>query len=253
MARTLRKVSPTGCYHVMARGINRQEIFMADAEKSEYLKRLQSVRLGVGIGLYAWCLMDNHVHLLLAEPEAEGSLAKLMLKLNSGYAAWYNRRHKRIGTLFQERYRSETITGNEQLLTVARYIHQNPMKIGRSISYWTSYDDYLSGTGITDTDAVLSLFAAETRTARRLFSDFMKDDCHIQDERLRFEVTQQERAEQRIEASIDDILGQGKARRLIHLAKPQRNEQLRRLKDAGFSLRQIEDATGISRNVVARA
>jgi REP element-mobilizing transposase RayT len=237
----------------MVRGINRQEIFMADAEKSEYLKRLQSIRLDSDVRLYAYCLMDNHAHLLLAEAEEGESLPKLMLKLNSGYAVWYNRRHKRLGTLFQERYRSEVITSNEHLLAVARYIHQNPMKIGRSISHWTSYADYLSGEGITDTDIILSFFAAEVPAARKLFSDFMKDDCPIEDERLRLDLIEQERADRHTETSVDEVLGQGNARRLICLAKPQRNEQLRRLKNAGFSLRQIESATGISRSVIARA
>jgi REP element-mobilizing transposase RayT len=226
---------------------------MTDAEKFEYLKRLQSIRLDSDIRLYAYCLMDNHAHLLLAEAEEGESLPKLMLKLNSGYAAWYNRRHKRLGTLFQERYRSEVIMNNEHLLVVARYIHQNPMKIGRSISYWTSYGDYLSGEGITDTEPVLSFFAANTPVARELFSDFMKDDHFIEDARLRLDLIGQERVEWRTETSVDDILGQGNARSLIRLARPQRNEQLRRLKDAGLSLRQIESATGISRNVIARA
>ena len=251
MTRVLREVSPTGAYHIMVRGINKQEVFMSSDEKAEYLGRLDSSKQEYSTLLLAFAMMDNHAHLLVVEPEEAPSISSLMLKLNSGYASWYNRRHGRIGPLFQERFRSEAIMDDSHLLAVVRYIHQNPMKIGRSVSYWTSYDDYLNGSGITDTEYVLSMFCSDIPAARKGFSEFVTSEeemQHIFDSPIR-----QRNTERQVMKLVEEIVGEGKARALIYLETASRNEHLRRLKKAGLSVRQIESATGISKSVISRA
>jgi REP element-mobilizing transposase RayT len=252
MTRTLREISPTGAYHVMVRGINKQAIFMADFEKSEYLRRLRVIRNENPIRIFAYCIMDNHAHLLIDEGENTGLLSRCMLSVNCGYAGWYNRRRKRLGPLFQERYRSEVIRDNAHLLAVARYIHQNPVRIGRSIRYWTSHDDYLRGDGITDTELILSLFASDVSLARECFAAFMETDERAESAEPHLEHSERERESRSASAVIDGILGSGQAKKLIRLDLPRRNERLKKLKGAGLSLRQIEIATGISKSVIAR-
>jgi len=235
----------------MVRGINKQAIFLASDEKKEYLRRLSNLKQQLSIELLSFCIMDNHAHLLLFEPNDDTSLSKLMLRLNSGYAGWYNRRHGRIGPLFQDRFCSEVIQSDSQLLAVVRYIHQNPMKIGRSVAHWTSYHDYLNGTGITDTVFVLSMFDESPERARQAFADFVtREKEEYPDFVNSIEPTKTDR--QALEL-IESVVGQNRARTLIRLDKKQRNDQLRKLKDKGLTVRQLESATGISRSVIARA
>jgi len=251
MTRVPREISPTGAYHIMVRGINKQEILMSSDEKTEYLQRLFFLKQEYLILLCAYAIMDNHAHFLLIEQGDEAALAKLMLRLNSGYASWYNHRHGRIGTLFQERYCSEVIHNDSQLLTVVRYIHQNPVKIGRSVSYWTSYNDYLNDSGITDTELVLSMFSPEQAIARKRFSEFVEEENELQvsfDEQKRLRNT-----DKKIIDIAESIVGKGKVRSLIYLDTENRNEQLKRLKKSGLTVRQIEKTTGISKSVVSRA
>jgi len=235
----------------MVRGINKQEIFLSTDEKAEYLKRLGDLKQQTGIKILSYSIMDNHTHILLFEPNDESSISKLMHRLNCGYANWYNRKHGRIGPLFQDRFRSEAIQDDSQLLSVVRYIHQNPMKIGRPVSHWTSYNDYLSRSGITDTGLVLSMFNTDSDRACRDFIKFVRIEKEIYQGFI--EPLQQTKTDMQIIKLVEEVVGQGKARTLIRLDKVNRDIQVRRLKEAGFSLRQIVKATGISKSVIARA
>jgi len=235
----------------MIRGINKQGIFFSANEKEEYLHRLGDIKEQTSVDLFSFCIMDNHAHLLLFEPNNKSSISKLMLRLNCGYANWYNRRHGRVGPLFQDRFCREVINSNAQLLSVVRYIHQNPMMIGRPIYYWTSYNDYLFSSGITDTKLVLSLFNTDIDKARKDFADFVsgeKDEYQGFNEPLLHTMT-----DELAFKLVEEVVGQGMASKLIHLDKVNRDEELRRLKERGLSLRQIAKTTGISKSVIARA
>ena len=107
MPRQARKESGTGIYHVMLRGINRQDIF----EEQE-----------------AYCLMSNHVHLLLRERTESISIS--LKHLTVSYAAYYNKCYQRVGHLFQDRFKSEPVNDIEYFVTLLRYVHQNPVKAG---------------------------------------------------------------------------------------------------------------------------
>lgn len=117
-------------YHVMARGVGRMLLFEDDADRSRYLSFLDDALSRHDLDVLAWCLMDNHIHLLV-----RGQLervAKVMQLAGRSYALYFNRRHDHVGHLFQGRYASKPIEGNEHLLTVVRYIHQNPIESGAS-------------------------------------------------------------------------------------------------------------------------
>ena len=128
LARTERVRSSTGIYHVIQRGINRQVIFHEDEDFLRYLSTLERAKRECGCELYGYCLMSNHIHLLIREHSDIFTISNLIKKIASSYVHWYNRKYQRTGHLFEERFKSEVVEDDQYLLTVIRYIHQNPTK-----------------------------------------------------------------------------------------------------------------------------
>lgn len=145
MARQARKKSATGIYHIMLRGIDGREIFLDTEDKKVFLNKLFKAKENVNFKLYGYCLMDNHVHLLMEESEEIGTSIK---RITVGYVHWYNNKYARTGHLFQNRYLSEPVESEKYLLAVLRYIHQNPQKamlVKQAKDYlWSSYIEYLA-------------------------------------------------------------------------------------------------------------
>ena len=163
MPRQARKKSISNIYHAMLRGINRQVVFNCDADKYHFMKVLQECKEVSGFKLHAFCLMSNHIHLLI-EP-AEEPLEIIFKRIGSRYAVWYNRKYQRAGHLFQDRFRSENVETDQYYMTVLRYILQNPMKAGMESKpgnyRWSSYLAYEKGNGsITDTQFAAKLFGS---------------------------------------------------------------------------------------------
>lgn len=161
MPRQARTKSASNIYHVILRGVNRQAIFDCDADKKHFMTLLKECKEVSGFRLHAFCLMTNHVHLLI-EP-LEESLDLIFKRIGSRYVVWYNRKYQRAGHLFQDRFRSENVETDQYYMTVLRYIIQNPMKAGmesRPGSYrWSSYFAYEKGGGtVTDTQFAEKLF-----------------------------------------------------------------------------------------------
>lgn len=126
MPRHNRQKSSSGVYHVMMRGINREPIFHDDDDRRHFLGFLIRARLLDAFDLYAYCLMINHVHLLIHERSDD--ISRTMKRINSRYAGWHNRKYDRVGPLFQGRFKSLNVEDDRYLLSVLRYIHLNPVK-----------------------------------------------------------------------------------------------------------------------------
>ncbi|MFA9558176.1 transposase [Evansella sp. AB-rgal1] len=107
MPRQARIKSSTGVYHVIFRGANRQEIFHDDADCSKFLRTVDKYRLLVGMQVFGWCLMSNHVHLLVKEGEEDISVT--MKRIGVSFVAYYNLKYDTSGHLFQDRFRSECV------------------------------------------------------------------------------------------------------------------------------------------------
>ena len=116
-----------GVYHVISRGIERRDIFMDDDDRKEFISRLEQALEKTGAQCLAWCLMSNHFHLLVRT--GKQSLSDLMRKLLTGYAIYFNRKHKRHGYLYQNRYKSVLCQEDVYLLELVRYIHLNPLRV----------------------------------------------------------------------------------------------------------------------------
>lgn len=128
MPRTVRKKSSTGIYHVLARGINQQRIFEETADFESYLEVLARVKRQAPFTLFAYCLMSNHVHLLVREDMVP--LSQVLQRVGIAYAYRFNQKHDRSGHLFQDRFKSEPVEDDGYFATVVRYIHFNPVKAG---------------------------------------------------------------------------------------------------------------------------
>ena len=164
MPREARKISCSNIYHAMLRGINRQVICEEDADRRVFMMALKECKDVSGFKLHAFCLMPNHVHLLI-EPAGE-PLDLIFKRLGAKYVGWFNRKYERTGHLFQDRFRSENVEDNRYFMTVLRYILQNPMKAGMESqpgSYpWRSFLAYKKGIGsITDTQYAIDLFGSQ--------------------------------------------------------------------------------------------
>ena len=128
MPRQARLDVPGLLQHIMARGIERKEIFKDDRDRQSFLERLAMILEETQTQCYAWALIPNHFHLLLRTSLTP--LSKVMRRLMTGYAVTFNKRHKRSGHLFQNRYKSVVCEEDPYLLELIRYIHLNPLRAG---------------------------------------------------------------------------------------------------------------------------
>lgn len=128
MARRTRLVSATGMYHIILRSVNQQIIFEEPADYLKFLSVLQYCKKKYGFSVHAYCLMSNHIHLLMTiQPKVMSSVFQ---SLGSVFVHWYNLKYKRFGHLFQERYSSYPVETLSYFLNSIQYIHDNPVKAG---------------------------------------------------------------------------------------------------------------------------
>lgn len=174
MPRNARIKSKTHVYHIMLRGNNREKIFIDEEDKSRIIDTLGDKKKAGEYFLYAYCVMDNHIHLIIKE--GKDPISRIVKRLAASYSYYFNKKYKRIGHVFQERFKSENIEDESYLLAVIRYVHQNPIKpsIGTVEGYkWSSYRDYMGkGRKLTDTEDILGLFSSSHENDLKEFSRF---------------------------------------------------------------------------------
>ena len=181
MPRQARLDAPGALHHIMVRGINKTDIFTSDQDKARFLERLGENVTEGKCSIYAWVLMDNHVHLLFKS--GKHGISAVMRKLLTWYAQYFNRCHNRTGHLFQNRYKSILCDEENYLLALIRYIHLNPVRaqIVNTIEELDRYPWSGHGTIIgkskhpwMDIDTVLSQFGAKKRRAISEYRRFVK-------------------------------------------------------------------------------
>ncbi|KUP05404.1 transposase [Bacillus coahuilensis m2-6] len=248
MPRKARKKSCTGIYHVMIRGINQQMIFEEEEDKYAFLRTLAKYKDICRYELYSYCLMDNHVHLLIRE--VEEPISKVMMRISSSFVHWYNSKYARCGHLFQERFKSEVVEDSRYFLTVLRYIHQNPLKAGLSASVWeskwTSIREYVKEPDFVDTAKGLQLFSEDRKSALDQFKLFMQEDND--DQCLEYSM---KKSDSEVIEYLK-MLGVTSSE-LQQMNQKDRNVILINLRDlGGVSIRQISRVTGISKSVIEK-
>jgi len=246
MPRTAREKSQTGIYHVMLRGIDKRDIFLTEKDYKKFLRYIELAKEKSDFALLAYCLMTNHVHLLLKEGKEE--IGDSIRRIAVGYAQYHNRIHGRTGHLFQNRYQSEPVNDDSYFLVVSRYIHQNPLKAGivQNIDdyEWSSYKHYLvDKKDLVDTDFLKKYFSSIDS-----FIEFNnqenKDQCLEYKEKLRY-------TDDELKKFISKMI---EIEELPAMKIETRNKILRRIKnETGTSIRQLEKVLGIGRNVIQKA
>lgn len=180
MPRLARIDAPGALHHIIIRGIERRAIFKDRIDRTNFIKRLGMVLSETSTPCYAWVLMHNHVHLLLKTGLTP--VATLMRRLLTGYAQQFNRRHRRHGQLFQNRYKSFLCQEDAYLLELVRYIHLNPLRAGvvkdlKTLNNyaWCGHRVLMGKVSCNwqDRDYVLRLFGKREGPARRAYTAFI--------------------------------------------------------------------------------
>jgi len=180
MVRPLRLEYPGALYHVTSRGNARADIVLDDADREKFVRLLEDEVRQQGWRCYAWCLMDNHYHLLIETPEA--NLSRGMQRFNGRYTQAFNRRHHRVGHLFQGRYKAILVEKDAYLLELCRYIVLNPVRagmVGAADAWrWSSHRELLSGReegAWLASEMLLRLFSEQRVTAVQRYARFVAE------------------------------------------------------------------------------
>jgi len=247
MPRHARRKSKTGIYHVILRGTNRQIIFEDKEDNDKAIEILSKYRAICGYRLFAYCLMGNHIHLLIKTEKEDIDL--IVKRIACNYVYWYNLKYRRIGSLFQDRYKSETVESDRYLLAVLRYIHQNPLKAGlcKEISdyKYSSYGDYIKGeSGLLDLGFIYSLIDKESFVA---FSDgnYETECLDVKDSGFRINDVD-------AMAIIRKVSMCSSSAEFQQLEVGRRDFYIRKLKTERLSIRQISRLTGVNFGIVRR-
>ncbi|WP_117161223.1 transposase [Paraliobacillus sp. X-1268] len=259
MPRKARLKSASSIYHIMLRGANKQEIFHDEADCRYFLNTIKKYKIISGLSVYGWCLMNNHVHLLLKEGSEE--LSTTIKRIDVAYVYYYNCKYETNGHLFQDRFKSENVETIRYLLTVIRYIHQNPLKAGIVSKIdewrWSSLSGYLDSAiypfDLLDSDYILNYFSKNRVVAQVRFEAFNlknnKDEC-LEDlyvERRRF-------TDEEARKKIVKLLGDLEIAQVKSLPKFERDNILREVKEVKeISQRQASRILGISPNLIFKA
>ncbi len=181
MPRGARLDAPGTLHHVILRGIEKQKIVKDDNDRENFLNRMGEIALDTDTSIYAWALMTNHAHILLRSGNI--SLPTFMRRFLSSYAVSYNRRHKRYGHLFQNRYKSIICEEDPYFMELVRYIHLNPLRAdmvknlaGLDMYRWSGHSVVMNWcrNDWQDREYVLQWFSRKEGEAKRLYRAFVK-------------------------------------------------------------------------------
>lgn len=259
MSRKAREKSASGIYHIIWRGANRQEIFHDEEDCIKFLDIIEKYKKKSEMSVYAWCLMSNHVHLLLKEGKEDISIT--MKRIGVSFVLYYNWKYRTTGHLYQDRFKSENVEDTKYFLTVIRYIHHNPVKAGiiNRVDEWRwssclgYYDKNYHPGNLLDKDFILNMFSPDITIAKERFKAFNEkqnnDKCLDDGENKRKRLTDEE-----ARLKIKKFLGAIEIAQVKSLPKIKRDELLRKLKGIdGLSQRQTARILGISPNFIFKA
>lgn len=244
MPRQARRKSESGIYHIMLRGINQQQIFEDEEDGFRFLETLSKYKEQCGYEIYAYCLMGNHIHILLKE--GKENLTLVLKRIAGSYVYWYNWKYRRSGHLFQDRFKSESVEDDAYFLTVIRYIHQNPIKAGicKNIDGYkfSSYNEYINKPNLVNVDFCLGIIDKEQFIE---FNNEFNDDICLDIRDNDFRLTDDEALK-----IIWKICKCKSVSDFQKLDKIKRNYYIEKLYKHGLSIRQISRLTGLSRKIV---
>ena len=245
MPRRARNMSASNYMHIIVRGIGKQLLFEDDHDYRYYLTKLELYCMDTDVKVCAYCLMDNHVHLLV-KGEAE-SVILLMKKIGVSYSWYYNKKYERVGHLFQDRYKSDPVNDERYFLKLVHYILHNPVVAGicsrpEKYEYSSASEYILNRSGITDIDHVLRMMD------QKVLKDFLIKPAEIDQQKNREDHPSLVKINDK--KAVDIITG--KLGKSVPVDQEVLKQNIRSFLDKGISMRQISRITALSRTVLYR-
>ena len=246
-------MSSTGIYHVILRSVNQHIIFEEDPDYRKFLCILADCKTKYEAEIYAYFLMDNHIHILLSSSPAR--LSTLFQSLGTRFARWYNCKYCRSGHLFQDRFHSIPIESDHSFLSALVYIHNNPVKANMcrypSECRWSSFNAYYN----QKNDIVNISFACSIAGTKESLLQFFAREPDISDDSLfaNDHVTSKHYfTDEKALKIFMEVTGLSSTSDVTHITKARRNESIRALKDRGLTIRQVARLMDISETTVKR-
>ncbi len=231
----------------MLRGINKQQIFEDEEDCEKFLWVFKETKAVSEYKLFAYCLMGNHIHLLIKEEKE--LLEQIFKRIGGKFVYWYNIKYQRIGHLFQDRFKSEPVEDDAYLFTVLRYIHQNPVKakLCEKIEDYkfSSYREYTDRNWIVDTDFILDMMPLDEFAAFN--NQENTDKCLELEEKETVRLT-----DEQAKAIIELYSGCRNVAEFQVLSKEKQGSLIEEFKNKGLSIRQVSRLTGVSIGLVRK-
>lgn len=247
MPRQARRKSESGIYHIMLRGINQQQIFEDVEDYEKFLHILKEYKAISGYKLYAYCLMGNHIHILLRE--CDEAIDQVIKRIAGRFAYWYNIKYQRTGHLFQDRFKSEPVEDDQYFITVVRYIHQNPIKANlcKNLSDYrfSSYQEFFDKNETIDRDFVFEMIPKNM--FEQFHSENANDKCLEISDKPVHRVTD--------EQAKKIILNYSTCQSVAEFQKINGKEKekcIKKIHEKGVSIRQIVQLCGEPKSVVEK-
>ena len=231
----------------MLRGINQQQISEDREDFEKFLQILKDCKAVSEYKLFAYCLLGNHIHLLVQE--GKEAIEQVMKRLATRFVYWYNIKYQRVGHLFQDRFKSEPVEDNAYFMTVIRYIHQNPVKGGlcKNLSDYkfSSYNSFFDNSDLVDEDFVFNIIPI------KLFAEFnveiTDDKCLEIEEKPIVRVTDEQA--QKIIYRYSKCKSVSDFQKLNNTLK---EKHIKKFSENGISIRQIARLCGESKGIVEK-
>ncbi|MBQ8741264.1 MAG: transposase [Clostridia bacterium] len=247
MPRQARKKSSVGIYHIMLRGVNQQQIFEDQEDCDKFLQVLKDCKAISEFKIFAYCLMGNHIHILLQE--IKEPLELLMKRIATRFVYWYNIKYQRVGHLFQDRFKSEPIENDAYFLTVLRYIHQNPVKAGicKTVAAYanSSYNEYFKSSDLIDSDFVFDIISKDEFA--KFNSEKVFESCLDVEDKPKIKVT-----DEQAKKIIENISKCKNVAEFQILANTLKEKYIKKFHKKGVSIRQIARLCGVSKGMVEK-
>ena len=253
MPRKPRIISSTGIYHIVIRSINQHIIFEEDFDYQKFLLIMSDCKKSTDIDIYAYCIMDNHIHLLLRA--TLNTLSSFFQSLGTRFVRWYNTKYSRSGHLFQDRFFSVPVETNSQYLSTLTYIHNNPVKANICLSpseyRWSSYNAFYG-----EKNPLISVsFSYDIAGSKEsLLKYFANTDINSEDQEFSSIYLQSKRfiSDEKALAVFKAVTNLNSTSEVTNLKKPIRNNYVRRLHQNNLTQKQIARLMDISIATVRR-
>lgn len=231
----------------MLRAVNQQQIFEDSEDYERFLQILMDCKAISGYKLFAYCLMGNHIHLLVQEDKEP--IEQVMKRIGTRFVYWYNVKYQRVGHLFQDRFKSEPVEDDAYFAIVVRYIHQNPIKAGlskRLSDYkFSSYNTFFNDSDLIDKDFVFGIIPKEL--FEQFHNETTNDKCLEIEEKPIIKVTDEQA--QKIIVKVSKCKNATDFQTLNSVLK---EKYIKIFHQSGISIRQISRLCGEKKGMVEK-